>query len=362
MREELTMKRTNKLILSLALGATVAATFGTAFALYQNGFENNSKEIEIGTVQGYVENNKTINYSIGEVTTYKPTSDNAWVEWGTDDKITPDLNKVKVVAPLSFSYNTDDKFKGTEQPYTLGRLQVTVELKNANLAEGTKVSAKLTGYTKPTKTGSTDEYDNYFTANKMSNFLGSKNADGETANAGSSSITGFIDTAIDKSNIKCEIELDFSTSTADAGKFLSIAEATNLYSISLTWGGYKDTYSDFDAKLKPTTYIRSDVTNWEAQNDFALVPNINGGNGGDAKDIEWMYTGLTNTSQMKIYDSSDEKWFKATEKGDDITDSDDGNVVLDKDSKYNAYFIRYRNDDGTYKADTDYKFYIGKAN
>lgn len=343
------MKKVNKLVLSLVLGVGVVGAFSASYALYQNKTSAQDFSIGIGEVQSYTDSNDTITYSVGTVAFKKYSSDKL-VDWGDSDLLSPDLNKIVVQVPLSFKYS-NSLSTAAPQDYALGRLSVSASI-NENIPFGTKVSAKLVGYS---KAGDSKDQATYFTEYKMSNFLGTKGSDGKYpsdvtfSSKGASAITGYIDTAIDASNIYCQIEYDFSSSIT-ANNFYDLAELDKAFEVSVTWNGYKSvydgeehdgtTYEAFDANLKPDAFIRGDLSNWEDFDDYRMVPNINHA----GTDVEWMYKLLKGFSQIKVYDESSNttnKWIGCRgTNSKSVSFSSDFNAVLTKKNSYNIYYVR----------------------
>ena len=330
------MKRSNKLILSLALGSTVVATFGTAFALYKSGF-NDSKTITIGTVHTNADTEGTIHYIINT-----PTS--TYYKWdsGTDTgsevagatALSPDVNRVMINAGLSFEYESG--YSGAKQLTTVGRFTVTVAL-NEKIPEGTNVYARLKGYDSVVTQGTST----YFTENKQSDFLKE-----ETIAQGSTAVSGYIDTAVEVSGISCDITLDFSNSITDAN-FLDIAELTNAYNVTLKWEPYSSTLSEFDSNLVPNVGIRGDKASWaENLEAYVMVPNIRSAAEKDStKKVEWYYKGLTGFNLAKVYDGGlDSPWIGC--RGTDATRAsvtEDGNANIkftNLENKYDVYYVR----------------------
>ena len=338
------MKKVNKLVLSLVLGVGVVGAFSASYALYQNKTSAQDFSIGIGEVKSYTDSEDTITYSVGTVAFKKYSSDEL-VDWGDSDLLSPDLNKIVVQVPLSFKYSAN-LTAAAAQDYALGRLSVSASV-NENIPEGTKVSAKLVGYS---KAGDNKDQATYFTENKMSNFLGTKGSDEKYpsdvtfSSKGASAITGYIDTAIDTSNIYCQIEYDFSASIT-ANNFFDLAELDKAFEVSVTWNGYKSeydgtTYEAFDTNLKPDAFIRGDLSNWEDFDDYRMVPNINHA----GTDVEWMYKLLKGFSQIKVYDGSSKtanKWIGCRgTNSKSVSFSSDFNAVLTKENSYNIYYVR----------------------
>ncbi len=342
------MKKLHKLILSFLLAIPVIASFRISYALYSNQNDVDPITISIGTFQTFTNSDNYINYLIDTSRIEKQKyNGSSWETWDDGEKISSTINKIKYIVPLSFEYKSDGSYSGSVQSYALGRLQVKLSLINENLSAGTTASAKLTGYYGTT----------YFTANKQNNFLSTISFE-----EGSQSTSGFIDTAIDAKSISCEIELDFSSSVTNSASY----QVSSLYNINVIWGKiYSDDsnttiYTDFDPKLKPTTYIRGDANNWSDNENYRLVPNIFGGS---SCEIEWMYIGLTGMSQMKVYDGFDQSWYYSNDftSSNDLNKGNDDNMYLNSSKKYDIYFTRYR-DASTGNYNNNYKFYIGLQN
>lgn len=330
------MKRSNKLILSLALGSTVVATFGTAFALYKSGFDD-STVINIGTVQTNTDTAGNINYLINT-----PTS--TYYKWdsvaGTGEEVTdatalsPDVNRVMINAGLSFEYESG--YQGAKQLTTIGRFTVTVAL-NENIPDGTNVYARLKGYDSVVTQGTST----YFTVNKQSDFLKE-----EAITQGSTTVSGYIDTAVEASGISCDITLDFSNSITD-DKFFDIAELTNAYNVTLKWEPYNSNLPEFDSNLVPNVYIRGDKASWtENLEAYAMVPNIRSAAVQDnTKKVEWYYKGLTGFNLAKVYDGSlDNPWIDCrgtNATGASVTEDGNNNIKFTNiESDYEVYYVR----------------------
>lgn len=318
--------------------------------MYQNKTGAQDFSIGIGEVQSYTESDDTITYSVGTVAFKKYDSDGTLKGWDKNDLLSPDLNKIVVQVPLSFKYS-DNLVAAAPQDYALGRLSVSASI-NENIPGGTMVSAKLVGYS---KAGDNKDQATYFTTNKMGNFLGTKGANEKYpenvtfSEKGASAITGYIDTAIDATNIYCQIEYDFSSSIT-ANNFFDLAELDKAFEVSVTWNGYKSvydgedhdgkTYEAFDTNLKPDAFIRGDLSNWEDFDDYRMVPNINHA----GTDVEWMYKLLKGFSQIKVYDGSSNttnKWIGCRgTNSKSVSFSSDFNAVLTKENSYNIYYVR----------------------
>lgn len=317
------MKKYNKLVVSLVLGASVVATFGTAFALYKNVEGAKDYSIGIGSVQSHTDSDDNVNYLIGTLAAYKDES--LTTAYGTTDKLTPDNSKVYLKVPLSFEYTQSNTTSAQETALGRFSVSVTVDDKIAAIENGAKVEAKLVGYTK------NENEVTYFTENKLSNFIS------KTFSNDSKTIDGFIDTAVDASSIYCVVTLDFSTACSTADNYLKVAEIQNAFSASLTWKPYDKAMTDFDTNLIPTAYIRGDASDWKSYADYQMVPNINA----KYNIVEWKYKLLKGFSKIKVYDENEtkltDKWIKAKT---GVTTDSQGNAVLDKDTSYNIYYTR----------------------
>ena len=330
------MKKYNKLVVSLVLGASVVATFGTAFALYKNVEGAKDYSIGIGSVQSHTDSDDNVTYKIGTLAAYKDDAlSNAY---GENEKLSPDSSKVYLKVPLSFEYKKTETTSAQETAVGRFSVSVTVNDKIAAITDGAKVEAKLVGYNKVTKDGS--EQVTYFTSHKLDNFVtGTFGSDKKT-------ITGFIDTAVDASSIYCVVTLDFSSACSTADNYLAVAEVEKAFTASLSWSPYDASkMSDFDTNLIPSAYVRGDKSDWKSYSDYQMVPNINA-----AYDIvEWHYKLLKDFSKIKVYDANETVlsgggWIKAK---DGVATDSEGNATLNKDKSYNVYYTR--NETYTYK-------------
>lgn len=362
------MKKRNKFILPLVLGAGVIATFGASYALYQSKTNAADFSIGIGSVQSYTDSDKNVTYKIGTVNSYK-YAEGEWATWG-DDKLNPTYSKVKVNVPLSFEYD-----KGVvAQSSVVGRFTVEVTLNDkiplgsdgSNNTLSVGVSAKLVGYdTKAyeatnAEANTTSSYSTYFTQNKMHDFFNTTFNSSENRSA-----EHYIDTAVDKDNISCDIELDFSNSIKDSN-FYDISELASAFSISLKWECYKSTLDTFDSVLKPDAFIVGDANGWtylkdeKELNDYRMVPNLYGKS---TDKVEWMYENLTGFGAIKVRDLSstvsfsggnETTWIGCRGGAMDSIDSD-YNAKLNADNSYSIYNVR----NGT-TADVDKGFWVVK--
>ncbi len=345
------MKKYNKLILSLVLGAGVVATFGASYALYKNIENAEDKTITIGSVLSRGETTGNVNYSFDTVKSYiYDVSNTSFVDLDTaEQKLSPMYNQIKIVAPLTFAY--ESSVSAFEQSYALGRLSVSISIDKA-LPAGTKAYAYLTGYS-GSDDGSTTN--TYFYTNKRQDFFNTTftTSTDESSNPTNTLVSKFIDTAIPKTGISCEIVIDFGDSITSSN-FLNLAELSSAYNVTLNWGGYKSSYTDFDTNLIPTAYIAGTHSNWEDWQQYELVPNVvHAGN-----EVEWMYTKLTNSSLLKIHDVYKNSWVAYNDSGsNNVSIASDGNVSVDKVISYDLYYTR-----GSGSDNSGYKFYIGKSN
>ncbi len=333
------MKNRNKFLVSLALSAGVIATFGASYALYINADSADPLKIQIGSVTTHTDSTATLSYKVGEVSSKKyDTDSNSWIDWG-DDKLNPTYNKVQITAPLSFEYSSD--YSGAKQPYIGGTLGITVSL-SENIPDGTTVSANLTGY-------NTEYSGSYFAIHKQGKLFNG-NSDGTSVFSSTTrSYTSYISTAIDKDSISAVIELDFSNSLTSS-KFLDLAETTNAYSISLSWGEY-DTEHGNDENLKPGAYMIGDMTDWDTKKlfeDYALVPNLKNTEG----NVEWMYSGLTNASMVKVYDKIQSSPWISCKSSNTLYYQEGGNAKITSTDMYTV----------TYKRGDSEGFWITKTN
>jgi hypothetical protein len=337
------MKKMNKFVLGLAFTSIIVGSFGTAFALYKNTTNASDMSIGIGTVQSHTESTDNVTYKIGTTEMYSNEALTTKIE--SNAKLSPDLNKVYVKVPLSFEYG--ETKTTSKQDTALGRFKVKVEINESIAKKGATVGASLKGYSKATVDNA--EYDTYFTKNKMSDFFATTYSETTT------SVEKHIDTAVDASNIYCVITIDLSTALSESN-FYDVAEISNAFTVTLNWGGYDSSYTDFDSNLVPTAYIRGDLSDWKNLEDYQMVPNINA-----AYDIvEWKYKLLKGFSKIKVYDSSETQlstngWIpcRGVDKDSGATKETDGNATLDKEKSYDIYYTRnetYTDKQGFYVA------------
>ena len=352
------MNKKNKILLGIALTSGVVASFSTAYALYENKTNASDFSIGIGSIASHTDSKDNVTYKFGEIKTY--SNEGLTTELGTT-KLSPKQNKVYIKVPLSFEYGETQTT--SPQNSALGRFSVTVDIENKLAYCGAKVSAQLKGYSK----GKGDDGDDgslqetYFTTNKMIDFFGttySYQKDGNTVGnindveSGYTSVTKFIDTAVDAKNIYCVITIDFSSGLKD-DCFFDLADITNAYKVTLNWGQYKDTYSDFDSDLIPTAYVRGDLSSWKDLADYQMVPNINKA----YNIVEWEYKLLKGFSKIKVHDSREttlsSTWIpcRGFDNGAGVSKDSVGNAILDKSKSYHIYYTRnetYSNKQGFY--------------
>lgn len=330
------MKNKNKLVASLVIGASIVASFGTAFALYENATNGGKIDIGIGSVESHVDSDDKVTYIIGATKLYKDEA--LETEVASTDKLSPDFNKVYLSIPLSFEYAENNK-TASAQDTVLGRFSTTVTIDDKLAGKGVVAHASLKGYKKANADGA--EQVTYFTENKMSDFFNSTFGESEKT------ITKFIDTAVDKSSISCVMTLDFST-VLTADTFLDLSEIEKAFSVSLSWSGYSSTYTDFDSNLVPTAYIRGDKSDWNSYEDYQMVPNINAA----YNIVEWNYKLLKGFSKIKVYDENEtvlgSKWIycKGVADNSGASIDSDSNAVLDKEKEYHVYYTRNETTDG----------------
>lgn len=341
------MNKKTKLALGTALTCGVIATFGSAFALYKNAEE--PIKIGIGSVSGHTDSKDNVTYKIGEITAYQndytgDSTKDVTVELA-DKKLSPDLNKIVLKAPLSFEY--DSSFNGSKQDYAVGRVSVTVKIDSKIIEKGVSVTANLGGYS---KNGNSDTY---FTLNKINNFFTKA-----TFSSTSTEITNYIDTAIDASNIYCLVTIDMSTALS-ADNFLALSEIDEAFKVDFNWSPYSETMTNFEADLKPTAYIVGDATDWQTNyGDYQMVPNINK----PSSKVEWTYKLLKGFKEIKVYDSQEtvftNHWVscRGTD-ADGVSQTTDGNAKFtDPSAGYEIYYVR--NGD---KAKVDKGFWVSPS-
>ncbi len=328
------MKKYNKLVISLVLGASVVATFGTAYALYTNKVNAKDYTIGIGSVESHTDSTDEVTYKLGTVKAYKADTLADTDAINADTKLSPEVNKVYLKVPLTFEYGKTETTSAQDSVVGRFKVDVTVDEKIAKITDGAKVEAKLVGYQ---QNGNTDTY---FTANKLSNFFTG------TFSSEKKTLSGFIDTAVDKTSIYSVITLDFSTAFNDTN-YLNVAELTSAFSVSLSWSAYSTSMEDFDTNLIPSAYVRGDKSDWKSLEDYAMVPNINA----QYDIVEWQYKLLKGFSKIKVFDANETKlndngWIKC-KYVDGATKESDGNATLDKTKSYTVYYTR--NEDVTDK-------------
>lgn len=325
------MKNRNKLVTSLIIGASIVASFGTAFALYEN-FEDDGKiNIDIGSVDSHTDSKNFVKYTLGDAEFYK---DSALENSVGSDKLSPDLNVVYVKVPLGFEYN--ENCTVAQQESMIGRFSSTVTINNALIGKGVVVSANLTGYGDKTT---------YFTTNKTINLYKTNGVLGSEV----SSVSSFIDTAITASGISCVFKLDFSAAIkADTYISSGLTELTKAFDISLSWVPYSSSLEDFDTNLKPSAYIRGDNSDWQSLEDYQMVPNMEH----EANEVEWKYKLLKGFTSIKVFDELDTVinnygWIPLRGYGEDsgLTCETGGNAILDKDTSYDIFYVRNANPD-----------------
>lgn len=356
------MKTKNKILLGLATTSGVVASFGAAYAIYVSPKVGKTFNIGIGTVKTYTQTDDKVTYSFGDIELFK---NETCAEGDKIDspKLSPDLNKVYLKAPLSFSYNGDlTNPNAVKQDYMLGTLKVSVTLDSsiANLGNAT-VSAKLQGY--DTIIDGTGVSETYFTAHKQDDFFSSNN---NTFSSDKITLEADIGTAIDASSIYCVIGLDLSSTIKD-DEFVDVAGIAEAFKVSLSWGEYTTTgVTNADSQLNPDLWITGGMNDWTTKmnNDFRLVPNLKAQyyaeksssdtkttkTDGYAARVEWMYKGLTTFNRLKVYDNTlDEnaKWISCRnptteETGNKgVKSESDGNAVLTIQDGY-AYDVYYK--------------------
>ncbi len=371
------MRTKNKILLGIAATSGVVASFGAAFALYNNTKNADEFNIGIGSVKSITSSTDEVKYKIGTISTY---SDEECKTSVTSPKISPDLKKVYVKVPLGFENpgNRTDT-NSVNQDYATCTLKVEIKA-NEKLVDlgNVKATAKLQGYSTLATNG--DVNSTYFSEYKQSNFVDNtfSSTDGKFDST-TNTITRYIDTGIDKdSTVYCVIGLDLSSALDDTNmnssdstkNFLSLANLSGAFSITLSLGEYDDgtgtstrikddgendtkVVRDIDTNLNPDLWITGDKNGWksdEINNDYQLVPNLKGAlysESGDAK-VEWMYAGITNFSQLKVYDNTlESKWIscrnQTTEdtKNPGVKSEDGGNAVLTIKDNY-AYDVYYK--------------------
>ena len=328
------MKNVKKVILPLILGAGVVSIFGSTFALYKNKENAGDKTITIGSVKTIGEADGKVNYSFGDTKSYiYDVTEKSYVELG-DHKLNPDFNQIKLNMPLTFAY--DSSLTAYKQPYAVGRLSVKISIDKA-LPADTKAYAYLQGYDK------VGGENTYFYNNKRSDFFNTTFTADSSKNT---EVTKFIDTAIPESGITLEIVIDFSTSITSSN-FLNIAELTSAYTVTATWGGYKETYTNFDSNLIPKVYVAGSHSSWDDLAQYEMVPNVAHTN----NKVEWMNQNLTGSALMKIHDATKSSWVTCTDAGNSgASQTGDGNnnVVLDVKSTYNLYYSRGEDNNNGY--------------
>lgn len=325
------MKNKNKLVASLIIGASIVASFGTAFALYQN-FEDDGKiNIDIGTVDSHTDSKDAVTYTLGAAEFYK---DSTLENSVGSEKLSPDLNIVYVKVPLGFKYN--DGSTVAQQESMIGRFTSTVTIDNALIGKGVKVSANLTGYGETTT---------YFTTNKTIDLYKSNG----TLGAEVSSVSGHVDTAVTASGISCVFKLDFSAAIKAEDYITSgLTEIEKAFNISLSWVPYSSTLSDFDKNLTPTAYIRGDNSDRQSLEDYQMVPNIEH----EGDEVEWKYKLLKGFTSMKVFDSldtviNDNGWvpLRGYDATSGLTCELGGNATLNKETSYDIFYVRNANAD-----------------
>ncbi len=350
------MKKTNKIILGTALASGVVACFGSAFALYKKTADKIN--IGIGEVSGHTDSTDEVKYLIKTITAYKTKGSDGTLSDSVDlttSKLSPDLNKVYLDVPLSFEYGANST--APVQAAALGHLNVTVDIASDIAVKGATVTANLTGYSKDGGTAET-----YFTKYKMNNFFATKNYSEITAENGFATQSGYIDTAIDTSNIHCIIGIDMSTALTD-GNAVALAEISNAFKVTVNWspyqeGNYSTGESWADDNIKPTAYVRGDRSDWQCMEDYRMVPNIGASKTNTTNTttetvylVEWTYKLLKEFTQMKVYDSQETQyadiWVSCRggkyADGTDVKITTDGNAILSDTDSYNVYYVRNTN-------------------
>ncbi len=367
------MKKTNKFILGAALTSGVIACFGTAFAAYKN--LGNDIEIGIGSVKGHTDSSDTVTYKIGTPTTYKnAVADENVVDLSTT-KLSPELNKLYIKVPLSFEYAATAEASVSAQDSAVGHLNVKVDIAKDIAAKGTTVTANLTGYKKD------GDNDTYFTTAKMNNFFSADDYKDKasTATDGFVSQSGYIDTAIDATNISCVIGIDMSSALTDTNKqFLDLANIDKAFKVTVNWSPYENDETEYasgekwtDNKIKPTAFVRGDRSDWQLMEDYRMVPNINASKTKTVNDateylVEWKYTVLKDFTKIKVYDSQEETygnngWVSCrgghyADKSD-VKIEDGGNAILESTDSYNVYYTRNAaSDQGFWVDSTSYTY------
>ncbi len=360
------MKTKNKILLGITAASGVVASFGAAFALYIKPAEGSKIGIGIGTVMSYTPSSDGVKYNFGAgIKAYKPTTkgEKSTDTYGEEDKLNPTNNKVYIEAPLSFEYTYNEGqitlTAGSEQTYAAGTLKVQVDV-NSSIAKvgNVVVTAELGGY--DYDTGLTVG-NNYFMAKKQGNKFIDATFDSSSE---STSVTNYIDTGVanDKKQY-CLVTLDFSKAFADTDangdtndNFLNISDISNAFTVTFNWGDYNfdnssergadnaKGYTVLDKNLDPRVYIRGDKSSWKDFNEYRMVPNLRNSDAG-AEKVQWMYTGLTGFSKIKVKDNaiseeSTEGWANYNGNTDNVT-YENGDAKLNKDNyKYGVYYVR----------------------
>ncbi len=344
------MKKKTKLALGAALACGVVASFGSAYALYVNNSSAGDIDIGIGSVATHTDSTTdALTYSIGDVVAYNGSvEDENVINDLSSAKLSPSLNKVVLKVPLSFSYSASLS-SASAQDYAVARVGVNVTIdktlaaikdKDNDNKDTVKVSAQLAGYQKAsvTNNGTASLEDTYFTLNKVADFI---SATTSTDDSGNTVYSGTLDTAIDASSIYCLITIDMS-STITETNFLSLAEISSAFKVTLDLGSFDTSTSD--ANLIPSAYIRGDRSDWKSFTDYRMVPNVNhAGN-----EVEWTYKLLNGFSMIKVYDENNTSGAWVSCRGTNTTDctvQSDGNAKLNNKLDYTVYYTRNASSD-----------------
>ncbi len=362
------MRTKNKILLGLAASSGVVASFGAAFALYTKTADN--LNIGIGAVESYGDSSNKLNYLIDDKNMKFYSDENLGTEIN-NLSLTPDTNNFYLKVPLGFEYEPATTDVAAYQDYAVGTLKVAITIDDAILAKGNvTATAKMGGYSK-----ATGDADTYFTKCKSGNFFTSGSSDNtypavtfsnsmaadtkgmtKVAQAegvrATTTVTHYIDTAIENSGQYCVINLNFD-SAVNENTYLDIGKITEAFKVTLNWGDFDTTADriDTDNNMNPNVYVRGNSNDWSDSADYRMVPNVKKECVTDDYNnqcIEWMYQGLTGFDQIKVKDNTistddDKGWISYSGTTAGVT-NESGNAKLDKTKyKYGVYYVRAKN-------------------
>ena len=240
----------NKIIGALVGVFGVAISIGTAIALYTKPVGN--LELGIGSAT-HTSSTSTVKYKInGKTSDESSVVAPSYYKTGGVANGGSGFGGEYVCAKYEYILGADFASDIQEQDYVVGNLSVTLENVISTLHEKVKVSMYFEGYA-----GGSIGAVNY-----GSNLTSSSTAINETIITGSSLTVDSRDICVASSGVQKFIVFFELLNTVD---FLSMNEASALWSLSVRWGA--------PVNFVPA-YVANTKTLWEEDDEFVMAPNI----------------------------------------------------------------------------------------